>query len=525
MLHELIFAEVTITSITVYGLMLLLVKALIILLLAQTLSDQFEYSPASIRHAIWLIALVSLAALPLLMTMLPVWRLFSVDIPAAVIAATNTTPLVESATVAAAPVLSTADGLIILYAIVAIGRLAYLSMEVIKVGLVTMSAKQAGAEWYQEVQQYASGRVQIKVTAALDGPVTWGVLSPVILLPENCQRWSQLEREMVLRHELGHIQRSDWLAQLMGQLVAILYWPVPGISKALRALSLEAERACDDTVLADGVTPADYAALLLRQAKVNKLQATVALGKPSELAERVRHIVNAYVDRAGERKACFWLAVGAGVFMLPFASIQAIGSLPQSGPLAGMLLIPVVISPVEQKSVVTDINTANINRPIKPELITLPPKTPTFKPRVAIDKLSFDDASMQSVTVSSEADMDIPALNTSKATVRLRQQPEYPSVARRRGIEGRVVVEFDIDTDGYVINPRVTEAEPSDLFNRSVLNAIQGYRYEPYRLQGQAMGLQGLKEEFRFQLIEEKPIKRVSSGESQAATKHTIDSS
>ena len=62
MIVESIFTEVTVTGITVYGMALLFIKALLILLLAQVLADSFEFSPASIRHTVWLIALASLAA-------------------------------------------------------------------------------------------------------------------------------------------------------------------------------------------------------------------------------------------------------------------------------------------------------------------------------------------------------------------------------------------------------------------------------------------------------------------------------
>ncbi len=58
MMLESIVTEVTVTGLTVYGLLLLFVKAQVVVLLAQTLVDQFEFSPAAIRHNIWLIALV-----------------------------------------------------------------------------------------------------------------------------------------------------------------------------------------------------------------------------------------------------------------------------------------------------------------------------------------------------------------------------------------------------------------------------------------------------------------------------------
>ncbi len=526
--YESIFTEVTVTGITVYGLALLFIKALFILLLAQAFSDSFEFSPASMRHTVWLIALVSLAVLPILTFILPAWGLFSIDVIAPA-KATYDGIVQNDLAIGAAPfTLSFLDWLVIIYLIVVAGRLAYLSVEIVKVGWVTAKSRNADKCWYDDASVYLNSpygdRLKIKISPILNGPVTWGKLYPVILLPEGCEHWTRLEKEMVLRHELGHIQRADWLAQLLGQLVALLYWPVPGISKALGLLSLEAERACDDIVLGDGVTPADYAALLLRQAKVNTLPATVALGKSSELVQRVRHIVSSYVDRAGERRARVLLAVGAGLFLLPFASIQAIGNLPQGGPFAGMSLTPIVLSTKESPQAQIIQTQKNIDRPSRPINVVSPPPNSSLNYGLSI-KVEDSSASMSSIENTSSHTLELSHLSASSAQVRIKQQPEYPLYAQRRGIEGRVVVEFDIDSEGVVINPRIADSESTSVFNRSVLKAISGYRYEPYRLGGEAIGLQGLKEEFRFELIQDQPTKRVSTGDSRAGQNTQLDSS
>ncbi len=93
----------------------------------------------------------------------------------------------------------------------------------------------------------------------------------------------------------------------------------------------------------------------------------------------------------------------------------------------------------------------------------------------------------------------------------------------RRGIEGRVVAAFDIDASGQVINPRVTHSEPSALFDRSALQAIRAYQYEPYRIGGRPIGLSGLQQEFRFELIETVSF-RPASGDSRAGQQWSIDS-
>lgn len=518
MIHESIFTEVTVTGITVYGIALLFIKALLILLLAQVLSDSFEFSPASIRHTVWLIAMATLAALPVLTILLPAWRFLSIDLGAQSIDL-GANVIQESTTVTVVPpALSIVDWLAIAYVVVAVCRLAYLTFEVVKVAWITTKSRRANSEWYRQARQFFNGRLRIKVSADLEGPVTWGSLYPVILLPQGCDSWSRLEKEIVLRHELGHIQRTDWLAQLLGQLIVVLYWPVPGISRAFRSLSLEAERACDDLVLTDGVTPADYAALLLRQARVNKLQATVALGKPSELAQRIRHIVNSYVDRAGERKARLWLAGSAMIFVLPFAAVQATGKSSQEGLFADMVLVSIVTSP-EKK-----ISALDIGKPVRPAPAKTPPHGPLIDQGIDMNSKS-ESISVPQIASSPAGDLRLPDLSHSAVLVRIKQQPEYPPAALRRGIEGRVVVEFDIDENGSVTNPRIMTSGSPKVFHRSVLKAIGGYQYEPFPLDGEAIVVQGMREEFHFKLVKEKPFNRTSTGDLRAGQEPPINSS
>jgi beta-lactamase regulating signal transducer with metallopeptidase domain len=50
-------------------------------------------------------------------------------------------------------------------------------------------------------------------------------------------------------HEIEHIQRGDWLMQIVARTVAALYWFHPLVWTAWRRLCLEAERSCDDAVV------------------------------------------------------------------------------------------------------------------------------------------------------------------------------------------------------------------------------------------------------------------------------------
>ena len=67
------------------------------------------------------------------------------------------------------------------------------------------------------------------------------------------------------------------------------------------------------------------------------------------------------------------------------------------------------------------------------------------------------------------------------------KQPTYPRKALRMGIEGYVIVEFDVDTDGSVLDPYVLEAVPQGTFERAAIKAIRKWVYEAPTYKGQSV--------------------------------------
>jgi protein TonB len=57
--------------------------------------------------------------------------------------------------------------------------------------------------------------------------------------------------------------------------------------------------------------------------------------------------------------------------------------------------------------------------------------------------------------------------------------PHYPAAAARAGTSGEVVVQFTVNTDGSVTNPRVLRSTPARVFDRDALSAVARWKFAP----------------------------------------------
>jgi beta-lactamase regulating signal transducer with metallopeptidase domain len=131
---------------------------------------------------------------------------------------------------------------------------------------------------------------------------TWGLVRPTILLPDGADTWAEDRIRVVLRHELAHIVRGDWAVSLTADLLKAAYWFNPLLWIACRRLRHEGERACDDFVLASGVSASEYATHLLDVARESARRRhpwspAIAIAHRSMLEGRVRAMLNARLNR------------------------------------------------------------------------------------------------------------------------------------------------------------------------------------------------------------------------------------
>ncbi|WP_395745741.1 M56 family metallopeptidase [Prosthecobacter sp.] len=104
----------------------------------------------------------------------------------------------------------------------------------------------------------------LRMSTACAVPMTWGISTQTVLLPEQAAQWDEQRLRLVLRHELAHIARGDVLVTLLTTLAALLLWFHPLVWLILRAGARAREQACDDIALErSGLSPDDFADELL----------------------------------------------------------------------------------------------------------------------------------------------------------------------------------------------------------------------------------------------------------------------
>ena len=161
-------------------------------------------------------------------------------------------------------------------------------------------------------------------------PVTWGIVYPVVLLPDDADQWSEERRRYVLVHETAHVKRVDAFTQLVAQLTLAAFWFNPFVWLAAHRMRVEREHACDDYVLREGTPASTYAADLLAMVRslgtTGRAQpafAALAMARPDELETRMEAILDPGQDRASlSSRSTLGLAFCSLLLLVPLAAFR-----------------------------------------------------------------------------------------------------------------------------------------------------------------------------------------------------------
>ncbi|HSX85075.1 MAG TPA: TonB family protein [Cellvibrio sp.] len=138
-----------------------------------------------------------------------------------------------------------------------------------------------------------------------------------------------------------------------------------------------------------------------------------------------------------------------------------------------------------------------LEKPVKPQPPTTPPEAPEPDP---VDP--HVSKSTDGLLTGSKPVIEV-TLNSSfgdQAMPFIKVQPNYPTSASSRGIEGYVDVIFDVAPTGATENIRIIHAVPSSIFNSSVVQAIKRWKYKPRMVNDAPVKSFDVRERITFEL-------------------------
>lgn len=144
-----------------------------------------------------------------------------------------------------------------------------------------------------------------------------------------------------------------------------------------------------------------------------------------------------------------------------------------------------------------------VERPEPIEDVNEPPPTP---PDRNIDMDGGADLNIARENVALDIGLDIGAAGISATDGEMLPlvniQPQYPTRAAQRGIEGWCQVAFTVTETGGVRDVRVVDAEPRGMFDSASIRAAERFRFQPRVVNGEAVEVPNVQYVFRFELEE-----------------------
>lgn len=136
-------------------------------------------------------------------------------------------------------------------------------------------------------------RVEVLASSLVNAPVVVGCFHSVILLPASfISSLPVAQLESILAHELAHVRRYDYVANLAQALVETLFFYHPAVWWLSHRIRVEREHCCDDMVVAALGNPQEYGRALLAVAEYRGTLPALGLGvHGGSLLARVRRVL------------------------------------------------------------------------------------------------------------------------------------------------------------------------------------------------------------------------------------------
>jgi bla regulator protein blaR1 len=364
--------------------------------------------------------------------------------------------------------------------------------------------------------------VRLLASANVATPMLIGWIKPVILLPLSMlSGFSPHQIELIIAHELGHVRRWDYLANLVQVVIETVLFYHPVVHWISRDVRNARENCCDDLVLslAKG-NPITYARALadLEELRHDLDVVAPALGAGGGiLLARIRRIVGAEGhDTLPRNNAWPVLLAVAAVVCVALRPQHSLSDLAVPDRIQQNLAVALANAPAQSLAMISgNPQLAAQNSPAKAApaaaagAVSKPVVSVPTLPRVAetaiapdrsepvqiqiarpaVDKVALvSKAQVQDISPSPVLPLtavlpvadDLSQAVSAEVPTRLHVVPPvYPHRARTSGVEGNVELQYSIGADGSVRDVQVLHAQPEGVFDAAALAALSQWRFEP----------------------------------------------
>jgi len=241
-------------------------------------------SPA-LRHQVWLFALFTVAAMPVLSGVVQNLPLpqpsnralsYAVELPRIVVT-NDAAPALQNQSQAMSVkpwarrpiILSLSFALWLVGGLVFVAKAAINGARLRRLRAGVRHASLADLDCDEcDCEALRSGIARLALSEEIRSPILLGALRPMIVFPADIADWtSPAERRAMLRHELAHVERRDHYVNLFQTILGAVFFFHPLARYACRQLTVEREMACDDHVVGSGVEAEAYAESIIKVAE------------------------------------------------------------------------------------------------------------------------------------------------------------------------------------------------------------------------------------------------------------------
>lgn len=281
-----------------------------------------------------------------------------------------------------------------------------------------------------------------------------------IVIPENDFRESGA---MILRHERSHVELHHWVDLLMTQAVCIFQWFNPAAWLMREEFKTVHEYQADRRVIASGVNAREYQLLLIKKAVGARFPSLANSLNHSKLKKRITMMYNQKTQRrCALRPLALVPALAAALWVTQLPAVaSAISTLGDAALPAPDHKVSEIAAPVQ-----TDAGVADLYSESDMALVAATDAETTADTAPANASRTPDSADQ--VFEMAEKMPEYPG-GLAALMQFLADNLRYPKGAE--DVSGRVVVQFVVDKDGSVRDPKITKSV-DPLFDAEALRVV-----------------------------------------------------